>query len=285
MYGSDGDIRFILVPLSLALSYLLCKLFFARFIVFSFKTIRRIVSGFVLSFSSPAILSVKAHEGNVDAQYRFGRLYLDGLRIEKNYDRAFLWLLKATSQHHKGAISYLYVLAERGHADARRFVDSLGKLDTISNDISIPTQLLCTVMLTSVFLSQISFIQERYDVVVAARRIEEANENEAQRLSSKPAPVVIYRTSFTCGDLHGLSRDQLVICTTKELAEADLVMVRLYSKLITAHRDNKENLNSLENSQRAWLTKKLNLTGNNETEYKAMLMELYDERIAELQAK
>ncbi|WP_201587263.1 tetratricopeptide repeat protein [Psychrobacter sp. HII-4] len=45
-------------------------------------------------------IETMALQGNVQAQYDIGAIYLEGKIVEKDYDKALKWLLKAANQGH-----------------------------------------------------------------------------------------------------------------------------------------------------------------------------------------
>lgn len=65
-----------------------------------------------------------ADEGDAAAQFKLGRLYLNGKGVEKDYEQAANWLRKAALQGHAGAQSNLGALYSRGEGVAKDYPEA-----------------------------------------------------------------------------------------------------------------------------------------------------------------
>lgn len=92
--------------------------------------------------------TLKAKQGEVDAQYNLGIMYYHGEGIRKNHEEALLWFLKAAQQDdpdaqynlgfmygkgegveksHEQSMQWFMKAAEQGHSEAREILDKMMK--------------------------------------------------------------------------------------------------------------------------------------------------------------
>jgi|GEM_PF-1339180 len=92
---------------------------------FLFKAEDRSVGEIQVQAASPAdvrSLQAAAERGDLDAQYRLGKSYLEGRGVGRNPEKARLWLRKAAEKFHYGAQYALAQLYEDGAGSAPDFL-------------------------------------------------------------------------------------------------------------------------------------------------------------------
>ena len=68
-------------------------------------------------------LEQQARAGDVEAQYELGMMYLKGRGVEKEPERAYVWLGKAAKQGYAKAITRMAILHHRGEIGLERVVE------------------------------------------------------------------------------------------------------------------------------------------------------------------
>ncbi|MGB5305561.1 MAG: tetratricopeptide repeat protein, partial [Gammaproteobacteria bacterium] len=61
-----------------------------------------------------------AEQGDVESQYRLGRMYAQGLIVQRNTKKSFRWLEKAAQQDHQQALYFLGQMHLSGSGDLQK---------------------------------------------------------------------------------------------------------------------------------------------------------------------